>query len=148
MSNFIQLTLTGLANGAILAVAALGFVLIYKATGVINFAQGEFLLIGGYVIWAFTVAGLHWSIAILLALLVAVAMGMLIERLVLRPMVGESAISVIMVTVGLAAVSTLIAIFTDWSYGARHQALSRGWAADIATQSNSTPPVALLGSVF
>ncbi|HDK46128.1 MAG TPA: branched-chain amino acid ABC transporter permease, partial [Actinobacteria bacterium] len=46
MSTFIQLTINGLASGAILALAALGFVLIFKATGVINFAQGEFLLVG------------------------------------------------------------------------------------------------------
>ena len=51
METFIQLTVNGLSNGAILALAALGFVLIYKATGVINFAQGEFLLIGAFVVW-------------------------------------------------------------------------------------------------
>jgi branched-chain amino acid transport system permease protein len=104
MTTFLQLTVTGLANGAILAVAALGFVLIYKATGVINFAQGEFLLVGAYVIWALVTAGLHWSLAILIALVIAVLIGITLERLVLRPMVGESAISVIMVTVGLSGV--------------------------------------------
>ena len=144
MSNFIQLTLTGLANGAILAVAALGFVLIYKATGVINFAQGEFLLIGGYVIWAFTVAGLHWSIAILLALLVAVAMGMLIERLVLRPMVGESAISVIMVTVGLAAV---LGALVQGIWGTTQESLDILPASSIALPSGGARPVNRLWAI-
>jgi branched-chain amino acid transport system permease protein len=105
MDTFIQLTVSGLANGAILALAALGFVLIYKASGVINFAQGQFLLIGAYVVWALTVdAGLHWALAIAGAILVAVVLGLLVERLILRPLVGEPTISVIMVTIGLAQV--------------------------------------------
>ena len=105
MDTFIQLTINGLANGAILALAALGFVLIYKATGVINFAQGELLLIGAYVIW-FMLAevGLPWTLGMAIAVLVAILLGVLIERLILRPLVGEPVISVIMVTIGLAAV--------------------------------------------
>lgn len=104
MQTFVQLTVTGLANGAILALAALGFVIIYKATSVINFAQGEFLLIGAYAIFAaIGIFGLHWSAAIAIALLLAVVLGVGTERFVLRPMVGESAISVIMVTIGLAS---------------------------------------------
>jgi branched-chain amino acid transport system permease protein len=105
MDTFIQLTVAGLSNGAILALAALGFVLIYKASGVINFAQGQFLLIGAYVVWALTVdAGLHWALAIAGAIAVAVVLGLLVERLILRPLVGEPTISVIMVTIGLAQV--------------------------------------------
>ena len=105
MSTFVQLTVTGLSNGAILALAALGFVLIYKSSAVINFAQGQFLLIGAYVVWALTVdAGLHWSLAVLGAVLVAIALGLLVERLILRPLVGQPIISVIMVTIGLAQV--------------------------------------------
>ena len=91
METFIQLTVHGLSNGAILALAALGFVLIYKATGVINFAQGEFLLIGAYVLWAAIVhSGLPWLVAIGLAMLVAIVLGLLVERLVLRPLVGRA----------------------------------------------------------
>ena len=105
MDTFIQLTVAGLSNGAILALAALGFVLIYKASGVINFAQGQFLLIGAYVVWALTVdAGLHWALAIAGAIGVAVVLGVLVERLILRPLIGEPTISVIMVTIGLAQV--------------------------------------------
>lgn len=105
MTTFVQLTVDGLANGAILALAALGFVLIFKATGVVNFAQGELLLVGAYMVYtAVGTLGLHWTLGVALAVLVAVVLGVLIERLVLRPLVGESTISVIMVTVGLAAV--------------------------------------------
>jgi branched-chain amino acid transport system permease protein len=105
VQTFIQLTVTGLANGAILALAALGFVIIYKATGVINFAQGYFLLVGAYVVWAGVVQwGMHWSLAVAVALVVAVLMGLTTERFVLRPLVGENVISVIMVTIGLASI--------------------------------------------
>ena len=105
MDTFVQLTVSGLSNGAILALAALGFVLIYKASGVINFAQGHFLLIGAYVVWALTVnAGLHWAVAVGGAILVAIALGLTVERFILRPLVGEPTIAVIMVTIGLAQV--------------------------------------------
>ncbi len=104
MELFIQLTLTGLTNGAILALAALGFVLIYKSSDVINFAQGEFLLIGAYVTYAMIAQfGLHWAPGMVLTLLIAVALGVLVERLVLRPMIGEPIISIIMVTIGLSS---------------------------------------------
>jgi len=77
MDTFIQLTVAGRSNGAILALAALGFVLIYKASGVINFAQGQFLLIGAYVVWALTVdAGLHWALAVAGAIGVAIVLGL------------------------------------------------------------------------
>jgi branched-chain amino acid transport system permease protein len=104
VSDFLQLTLFGLSNGAILALAALGFVLIYKATSVINFAQGQFLLIGAYTFYAaMLIFGLHWSLAILVGVLVATALGLLVERFVLRPLIGEDAIAVIMVTIGLSS---------------------------------------------
>jgi len=105
METFIQLTVTGLANGAILALSALGFVIIFKATGVINFAQGYFLLLGAYLVWSGVVQfGMHWSVAVVVALVVAALVGVATERFVLRPLVGENVISVIMVTIGLAFV--------------------------------------------
>ncbi len=104
MNNFLNLTVYGLSDGAVLALAALGFVLIYKSTGVINFAQGELLLIGGYTLYsAFVVFRLPLVLSVVVGVAFAVLLGVLIERLVLRPLVGESAISVIMVTIGLAA---------------------------------------------
>lgn len=105
MSTFVSLTVYGLADGSILALAALGFVLIYKATRVINFAQGEFLLFGAYIFYtAFVLLSLPVVLATVVAVLVAVIFGVAVERFVLRPLVGENPISVIMVTIGLAAV--------------------------------------------
>jgi branched-chain amino acid transport system permease protein len=105
MDAFVQLTIAGLSDGAVLALAALGFVIVFKASGVINFAQGHFLLIGAYVLLAAMVDwGLHWSLAVLVAIGSAVVLGIAVERLVLRPLVGQPAISVIMVTIGLTYV--------------------------------------------
>ncbi|MEN0067276.1 MAG: branched-chain amino acid ABC transporter permease [Myxococcota bacterium] len=105
MDLFVQLTVTGLTNGAILALAALGFVLIYKASDVLNFAQGEFLLLGAYFAYAAIVQlGLPWPVGMGLTIVAAVVMGALVERLVLRQMVGEPIISLIMVTIGLSSV--------------------------------------------
>lgn len=112
MDKFIQLTLTGLTNGAIFALVALGFVLIYKASDVINFAQGDFLLAGAYMTYGVIVqVGLPWSAGVLVAIIFAVVLGVVVERLVLRPMIGEPIISVIMVTIGLS--SLLRAIVTS-----------------------------------
>lgn len=113
MSTFLALTVYGLADGAILALAALGFVLIYKATQVINFAQGEFLLFGAYMVYTgFVVLGLPFALASVFGLLAAIALGIVLERFILRPMIGESAISVIMVTIGVSAVlKSLIQLF-------------------------------------
>jgi branched-chain amino acid transport system permease protein len=105
VEQFVQLTINGLADGAILTLAALGFVLIYKASGVINFAQGFFLAVGAYVLWTGMVElGLHWTLAVLMALAVALLLGVSVERLVLRPLVGQPTIAVIMVTIGLAQI--------------------------------------------
>ncbi len=104
VSQFVQLSVIGLANGAIFALAALGFALIYKSTGVINFAQGDFLSVGAYALYAGVATfGLHWSLGMLLAIAVAVVLALLVERLLLRPMIGESSIAVIMVTIGLSS---------------------------------------------
>ncbi len=105
MDVFLQLTVSGLSNGMIYALAAVGFVVIYKASEVINFAQGELLLFGAYLSFA-TIAqvGLPWGIGVALTLALAVGIGLAVERTVLRPLVGEPVISMIMVTIGLSSV--------------------------------------------
>ncbi|GAA1158528.1 branched-chain amino acid ABC transporter permease [Ornithinicoccus hortensis] len=119
MSNFINQLAYGLADGSILALAALGFVLIYKATGVINFAQGEFLLVGAYMFFtAFVIFGLPLILAVLVGVVVATLIGVLVERLILRPMIGENPISIIMVTIGLSA---LLKALVQMFYGTRPQ---------------------------
>jgi len=105
MQYLLQLVISGLVIGSIYAAVALGFTIIYKATRVVNFAQGEFLMVGAYVCYAFVVQMRvpFWA-ALLLTILFALAMAMVLERLVLRPMIGEPIISIIMVTIGLSLV--------------------------------------------
>jgi branched-chain amino acid transport system permease protein len=94
---------TGVATGGIYALVALGLVLIYKSSDVINFAQGDLLLVGAYVGWALTSAGLPFPVAFVLTLIVAAGVGLAVERLVLRRMIGEPVIAVIIVTLGLSS---------------------------------------------
>ncbi|NYF99321.1 branched-chain amino acid ABC transporter permease [Janibacter cremeus] len=130
MSTFINQLAYGLADGSILALAALGFVLIYKATGVINFAQGEFLLVGAYMFYtAFVVLNLPLVVAVVFGVVVATLIGVLVERLILRPMVGENPISIIMVTIGL---SSLLKALVQAFYG---------------TSPKRQPPILPTGSV-
>lgn len=119
MDKFLQLTLTGLTNGAILALVALGFVLIYKASDVINFAQGDFLLVGAYITFGLVAqVGFPWTIGVLLTMAFSVLLGLAVERLVLRPLIGEPIISVIMVTIGL---SSLLRAFVSSIWGTTGQ---------------------------
>jgi branched-chain amino acid transport system permease protein len=96
------LTISGAAIGCIYALIALGFVLIYKATETVNFAQGDLMMVGGFVgLTAMTVAGLPFWLAFLLTIVVMVLFGMGTERLVLRPLLGQPAFTVVMMTIGL-----------------------------------------------
>jgi branched-chain amino acid transport system permease protein len=105
MTFFASLLITGLMTGAIYALVALGFVLVYKATGVINFAQGEFMMFGAFVAAALlTGLGLPALVGIPITMVVMAGLGLITERIVLRPMIGRPVIGMIMATVGLAFV--------------------------------------------
>jgi branched-chain amino acid transport system permease protein len=102
---YLQLLINGLVVGGIYSLVALGFVVIYKATQVVNFAQGELVMAGAYVCFSLTVEfQVPFLWAFLLTLGFCVLLGLVVERLALRPLIGESAISVIMVTIGLSSV--------------------------------------------
>lgn len=102
MTQFLQLTVAGVAVGALYALVALGFVIIYKATGVINFAQGALVLAGGYFAYQFLdVWGLPFPVAVVLAMVACAILGLLIEATVLRRMVGQPIFALIMITIGL-----------------------------------------------
>lgn len=105
MTFFFDLFVNGLMIGMMYALVALGFVLIYKATSVVNFAQGDLMMFGGYVAAALiTLYHLPLAIAIPVLLGTMVLLGFVLERVVLRPLVGQQVISVVMVTIGLAQV--------------------------------------------
>ncbi len=99
---FLQLVISGLAVGSLYALVALGFVLIYKATDILNFAHGEAMLVGALVCYALIASGIPFFWAVLITSGIAMIMGLLTERLVLRPMFGEPQFAVVMVTIGLS----------------------------------------------
>lgn len=100
-----QFTMTGLLAGGPLALTALGLVLIFKSTYIFNFAQGQMLLLGALVTWWFSVElGLPLWAAVILAVVLSAVLGLLIERLTLRPMTGQPLLSIILMTLGLSQV--------------------------------------------
>ena len=102
---FVQLVVTGLAWGSVYACIALGFVLIFKATDIFNFAQPELMMFGAYVAFTLiTMLKLPFVIGFIVTLVLMGLIAAILEMMVVRPMVGEPVLAVIMVTLGLANV--------------------------------------------
>lgn len=105
MEFFLQMLVTGIVVGSVYALVALGFVLIYKSSDAINFAQGEFLLVGTYVCLTLVA---NYNIPFIAALLITLAfsamLGFAVEKVVLRPFIGKPVISMIMATIGLSSI--------------------------------------------
>jgi branched-chain amino acid transport system permease protein len=129
MTEFLQLVLAGVALGFKYALVALGFVIIFNATGVINFAQGGFVMLGAYLTYNFGVTwGLPFWVAVILAMITTALVGMLIERLVLRRMVGRPPFALIMITVGLLFVIQEV-VTTIWGFDNLN--LGDPWGVDV-----------------
>lgn len=96
-----ELLVAGVAVGCIYAVLAVGFVIVYKATRTFNLAQGGLILIGTYFAYSLASAGIPPVIAVILSLVVGVLLGFAIEAVFLRPMIGESSASVLLLTLGI-----------------------------------------------
>ncbi len=101
MSYFLELLINGALTGLMYSMVALGIVLIYKSSGVLNFAQGALVMIGGYAVWLLNAWGLPIWLAALAAVVVMFVFGLVTERLLLRTMVGQPIIMVVMLTLGL-----------------------------------------------
>ncbi len=124
LSDLLQYILSGIATGCIYGLVALGFVLIYKATEVVNFAQGELMTLGAFV--AFTFIGIlklpYWAAFLFTVVLMGV-FGSLLERVVLRPLVGEPVFAIVMVTIGFGIFArSAVSMVPGWgteTYGFR-----------------------------
>ena len=116
LSFFFLLMSNGLLIGLMYSLIALGFVLVYKATDAINFAQGEFVMIAGFVTaGALVVWGAPLWVAVALALVSMVAFGFVLERVMLRRLIGRPVIAVVMATIGLAAILRGVGPFVIFS---------------------------------
>jgi branched-chain amino acid transport system permease protein len=144
MTFFLQLAVTGFALGMIYALVAIGFVIILKCSNAFNLAQGHFVMIGGYLGYTFLVTfGLPIWITLILAISVAVIMGLLIERLTLRPLMGQSDLAVIMMTIALFTVlEGLATLIWGGEYKTYHGLLP---TLNFKLGQISIPPESLIG---
>jgi branched-chain amino acid transport system permease protein len=133
-----QLLVAGLAVGALYSLVALGFVIIYKATGVINFAQGALLLLGAYFALTFhETFKFPFLLAALAAMATCAVVGVLVERLILSRMVGQPVFAVIMITLGL---TIFIEQIVTWRWGGQRN-LADPWGLDTFTVADVVIPV-------
>ncbi len=139
------LVTNGLLIGLMYTLIALGFVLVYKATDAINFAQGEFVMFAGFIAAAGAFfAGLSFWICALLAIASMAAFGFGLERVVLRPLIGRPIIAVIMATIGLAA---LLRGFATLVFGAGTRAIAMPVGDEpLFLGPVMLPPVQLVGA--
>ena len=104
VAEFLQFLFSGITVGATYALAALGFTLIYNASNVINFAQGEFIMLGGMLAVFFTQSGLPLPVALVLAIFVPALVGVLLEKLAIEPVKGAETVTLIIITIGASLV--------------------------------------------
>jgi branched-chain amino acid transport system permease protein len=123
MSFFFEVLIGGLLSGVMYSLVALGFVLIYKASGVFNFAQGAMVFYAALTYVGLLEVGLPWWAAIPATLIVMIILGLLIERFVLRPLVNQPQISLLMATIGL---TFFIEGVAQLQWGANVRALELG----------------------
>ncbi|MDE0116376.1 MAG: branched-chain amino acid ABC transporter permease [bacterium] len=124
----LQLLIGGLALGAIYAVVALGFVLVYKSTDVLNLAHGEFLMLGAYFALTFLISeNLNFFLGVFVLLLVMLAFGLLVHYGIMRRMVGQGFFAIVLITLGIATIiRALLLIFYGPTERARLDLLPQG----------------------
>ncbi len=108
--DVIQLLVSGISQGCVYGLIALGFVLIYKATEMVNFAQGDMMMLGAYVAFTYiNLMGLPFFWGLIATVVTMALIGVLIERAILRPMIGEPPFAVLMITIGLGFILRAVA---------------------------------------
>ncbi len=125
----LQLLISGVSQGCVYGLIALGFVLIYKATEMVNFAQGDIMMLGAFVAFSLgNLAGLPFAVVFVLTLVIMGGLGMALERGLLRPMIGEPPFAVLMLTIGLGFVIRAIA---GAIWGNQPRALDSPFAGEV-----------------
>ena len=116
LREIIQTILSGVSIGCIYGIVALGFVLIYKATEVVNFAQGEMMALGAFIAYSLTTfLGLSYWAALLITTVALGILGMLLERVVLRPVIGEPTFVIFILTIGLGTfIRNAVSMIPGW----------------------------------
>ena len=127
----LQLLVAGISQGCVYGLIALGFVLIYKATEMVNFAQGDMMMMGAFFAYTFiNLMGWPFPAGVLAAIICMAILSMAIERLLIRPMIGEPHFAVLMLTIGLGFILRAIA---GAIWGSETRSLDTPYAGKIVT---------------
>ena len=147
MDFLLNLVVAGISLGMVYALLALGFVIILKCSNAVNIAQGHFVMLGGYLGFTFLVTyNLPIYVAVPLAVAIAVVLALVIERLAVRPLLGQPVLAVIMMTIALANVIAGVATLI---WGGLFKSAYAGVLPDISLKigSISLPPASLVGLI-
>jgi branched-chain amino acid transport system permease protein len=127
VERFVQVIVDGLATGSLYGALALAVVLIYRSTGIVNFAQGEMAMFSTFIAWGLLEAGLPLAAALLGTLLFSFVAGMLIERVIIRPVEGGEVLTLVIVTLGLYI---LVNSAAGWIWGFNNRAFPSMFGED------------------
>jgi branched-chain amino acid transport system permease protein len=148
LSNYLQFVLSGISTGSIYVLVALGIVTIYSVTGIVNLAQGEYCMLGAML----AVTAIRWGFPLILAFVASVAgvtiIGMLIERLTVRPARSASSITLIMITVGVSIVVRGVALLAWGTSPYSVPAFTKGPPLDILGAAVSLQRVWIVATAF
>jgi branched-chain amino acid transport system permease protein len=146
MTSLMQLVVSGFALGMVYALIAIGFVIILKCSNVFNIAQGHFVLLGGYLGYTYLVTfNLPLWAALILAIASAIVIGLLIERLTLRPLIGQPVLAIVMMTIALSVViEGLATLIWGGEYKTYHGVLP---TFTLRVGEISLPPESMIGLV-
>jgi branched-chain amino acid transport system permease protein len=144
MERFIQVLVDGIATGSIYAAVALALVLIFRSTGIVNFAQGEMAMFSTFGAWALYEAGVPLGLAVLTILALSFLAGMVLERVVIRHFEGGEVLTLVIVTLGLFILLNSLA---GWIWGFENRAFPSLFSDDAVTVGGVRLSVESLGIV-
>jgi len=122
MDRFVQLVVDGIAIGSVYGALALALVLIFRSTGIVNFAQGEMAMFSTFIAWGLVQGGVPLGLALVATLAISFAGGMLVERVIIRPVEGEDPLTILIVTLGLFI---LVNSAAGWIWGFNNRGFPR-----------------------
>jgi branched-chain amino acid transport system permease protein len=144
VQRFVQVVIDGIADGSVYAALALALVLIFRSTGVVNFAQGEMAMFATFVAWALADAGVPLGLALAGALAFAFVAGMVVERVLVRPVEGGNPLSLVIVTLGLFI---LVNAAAGWIWGFDLRSFPRLFPGGIARIGGVSLSIESLGII-
>lgn len=133
LGDFAQMLASGAAIGCIYAIVALGFVLIYKASEIVNFAHGDLMMLGAFLGYTFVgVLGMPFFAGLALAVLCMALVGALLDRVVLRPMVGQPVFAIVIITIGIGfVIRSVVTVTPGW--GTETRAIAAPYSRGVST---------------